>query len=84
VGRESEADQIARVRKFKEERDERKVKEALLGLKSRAEAGEKENLIPFMIEAARSRATLAEVLGTVRVVMGECYDPFGMMSHPFI
>ncbi len=75
--------QRARIRRMKESRDSQKVKEALLALKSRAETGEQENLIPAMIEAARCRATLSEVLGTVRQVMGEAYDPLGVWTHPF-
>jgi methylmalonyl-CoA mutase N-terminal domain/subunit len=76
--------QIARVKMFKENRDEKKVKEALLTLKSRAEVSEKENLMDPMIEAAQQSATLSEVLGTLRMVMGETYDPFDVVSHPFL
>ncbi|MBW2096618.1 MAG: hypothetical protein JRI80_17235, partial [Deltaproteobacteria bacterium] len=83
ISPESEEKQIARIKRLKESRDEKKVKDALLALKSRAEVGEKENLIPAMIEAAKSYATLEEVLGTVRVVMGESYDPLGVHTHPF-
>jgi len=83
VSAASEGRQIERVRRFKKERDEGKVKEALQALKSRAETGERENLVPCMIEAARNRATLAEVLGTVRMVMGEPFDPLEVVSHPF-
>lgn len=79
----AERKQTANVKKFKKERDGTKVKEALLGLKSRAETGEKENLIPAMIEAAKAKATIGEILGTVREVMGETYDPFGIQRHPF-
>ncbi len=83
VSRASEEKQRARVKKLKESRDDKKVKEALLAVKSRAETGEKENLMPSMIEAAKSYATLAETLGTLRQVMGESYDPLGILSHPF-
>lgn len=79
----AERKQVAKVRNFKKARDEKKVKEALLALKSRAETGEKENLIPPMIEAVKKKATLGEVLGTVRMVLGETYDPLGILSHPF-
>jgi methylmalonyl-CoA mutase N-terminal domain/subunit len=79
----AERKQISGVKKLKKARDEKKVRESLLMLKSRAETGEKENLIPAMIEAAKKKATLGEILGTVRVVMGETYDPFGIQTHPF-
>jgi len=80
---ESEKLQISRLQQLKEKRDEGQVKQALMDLKSRAETGEKENLIPVMIEAVGHYATLAEVLGTLRVVMGEPYDPLEVLSHPF-
>jgi len=83
VSSESSEKQIARIKQLKQTRDHKKVKEALLALKSRAEQGEDENLIPSMIEAAKAYATLGEVLGTVRLVMGEPYDPLGVISHPF-
>jgi methylmalonyl-CoA mutase N-terminal domain/subunit len=83
VSSDSAEKQIARVKRLKRTRDEQQVKKALLELKSRAEEGEKENLMPAMIDAAKARATLAEVLGTVREVMGEPYDPLGVISHPF-
>lgn len=83
VSEASEEQQRERIKRLKESRDVKKVKEALLALKSRAETGEKENLMPAMIEAARHQATLSEVLGTVRQVMGESYDPLGVWSHPF-
>jgi methylmalonyl-CoA mutase N-terminal domain/subunit len=79
----AEKQQIARVKKFKKTRNEKQTKEALLALKSRAEIGAKENLIPAMIEASKKKATLGEILGTVRQVMGETYDPFGILSNPF-
>jgi len=83
VSLDSAEKQIARVKAFKESRNEKKVKEALLALKSRAEVGEKENLVESMIEAANASATLCEVLGTLRIVMGEPYDPFEVLNHPF-
>jgi methylmalonyl-CoA mutase N-terminal domain/subunit len=83
VSEASEGEQRDRIRRLKESRDLNKVKEALAALRSRAETGEKENLIPAMIEAARQQATLSEVLGTVRQVMGEPYDPLGVWTHPF-
>jgi len=83
VSPESEEKQITRVKALRESRNEKRVKDALMAVKSRAEKGEKENLIPVMIEAAKSYATLGEVLGTVRVAMGEPYDPLEVLSHPF-
>ncbi len=75
--------QMERVRRLKATRNEKHVRRALLELKSKAETGEKENLIQVMVEASKQYATLAEILGTVRMVMGEAYDPLGVVTHPF-
>jgi methylmalonyl-CoA mutase N-terminal domain/subunit len=83
ISPDSEEKQILRLKKLRKSRDEKKVKDTLRALKLRAEAGEKENLIPAMIEASHRDATIAEILGTVRVVMGEPYDPLGVLTHPF-
>jgi methylmalonyl-CoA mutase N-terminal domain/subunit len=83
ISPDSEKKQILRLKKLRESRNEKKVKDALRALKSRAEAGEKENLITAMIEASHRDATIAEILGTARVVMGEPYDPLGVLTHPF-
>jgi methylmalonyl-CoA mutase N-terminal domain/subunit len=83
ISPESEEKHIARVKRLKESRDEKKVKDVLKAIKSRAEVSEKENLMDLMIEAAQQSATLCEVLGTLRMVMGETYDPLEVLSHPF-
>ena len=83
ISPDSEEKQIARLKKLRESRDEKKVKDTLKALKLKVETGEKENLIPAMIEASHQYATIAEILGTVRVVMGEPYDPLGVLTHPF-
>jgi methylmalonyl-CoA mutase N-terminal domain/subunit len=80
---ESEKVQIESVKNLKQNRDEKKVKAALEKLKSRAEESEKNNLIPLMIEASKHYATLGEILGTLRIAMGETYDPLNVLSHPF-
>ena len=83
VSPESEKAQIESVIKLKKQRNEKAVKEALQKLKSTAEENEKNNLIPLMIEASKQYATLGEILGTVRVAMGETYDPLNVITHPF-
>jgi methylmalonyl-CoA mutase, N-terminal domain len=80
---ESEKAQVDSVKKLKENRNDKKVKAALEKLKSRAEKSEKNNLIPLMIEASKQYATLGEILGTVRMAMGESYDPLNVLTHPF-
>lgn len=80
----SVARQMERVRRLKESRNQKNVKRALSELKLRAEIGEKENLIPAMVEASKQYATIAEILGTVRIAMGESYDPLGVLTHPLL
>lgn len=80
---ESEKAQVDSVKKLKENRNDQKVKEVLNKLKSRAEESEKNNLIPLMIEASKQYATLGEILGTVRMAMGESYDPLNVLTHPY-
>ncbi len=80
---ESETKQVENVKQVREQRNNRKVEEILKKLKSAAEEDEKVNLIPLMIEASKEYATLGEILGTVRMAMGESYDPLKVLSHPF-
>ncbi len=75
--------QVDKVKKLKEQRDEKKVKAVLKTLKATAEEDEKNNLIAFMITATKQYATLGEILGTVRIAMGETYDPLDVLTHPF-
>jgi methylmalonyl-CoA mutase N-terminal domain/subunit len=64
-----ENEQVARLRKLKRERDNRKVKEALEKLHRTAEKDE--NLMPTMIEAAKAYVTLGEITEVLREVYGE-------------
>jgi len=73
----------ARVKKLKETRDNKKVKEALANLRAKAKEGERVNLIPPAIEAAKAYATVGEVMGTIREAYGYRYDPFGEVESPF-
>jgi methylmalonyl-CoA mutase N-terminal domain/subunit len=74
---------IAAVKKLKQERDNVLVKEKLLKLKEKARLGEKQNLIPAAIEAARVHATVGEIGGMIREGFGHRYDPFGELENPF-
>jgi methylmalonyl-CoA mutase, N-terminal domain len=83
VSPESEKAQIETVKDLRKKRDDKKVRQVLKKLKSTAEESEKNNLIPLMIEASKEYATLGEILGTVRMAMGETYDPLNVLTHPF-
>lgn len=65
--------QIARVRKFKENRDKSKVDQALQKLERAAETDE--NLMPFIFDCVKSRATLGEIANSLRRVFGEFRAP---------
>jgi len=45
--------------------------------------GEKENLISYIIKAVKARATLEEIMGTIREAYGYSYDPLNMRTSPF-
>jgi methylmalonyl-CoA mutase N-terminal domain/subunit len=66
--------QIARLRKFRENRDKNEVEKALERLKNAAER-EDENLMPYVYEAVKSRATLGEMTDALREVFGEYRAP---------
>ena len=55
--------------KFRKNRDNEKVYHALLVLEEKAKLNE--NLIPYIIECAKSRCTLGEISDTLRKIFGE-------------
>jgi methylmalonyl-CoA mutase N-terminal domain/subunit len=72
----------ASVRLLRRDRDQRLVAEALQHLHAQALGGERVNLLPPLIEAARAYATLGEMMGTVRIAYGQPYDPMGVLAPP--
>ncbi|MCS7122021.1 MAG: methylmalonyl-CoA mutase family protein [Archaeoglobaceae archaeon] len=66
--------QIARLRKFRENRDKKKVEDSLYELKKAAEK-DGVNLMPYILDAIKSRATLGETSNTLREVFGEFRAP---------
>jgi methylmalonyl-CoA mutase N-terminal domain/subunit len=80
---ESEAEQVANVRRLKRTRNNRLVQETLESLQRRAGAPEKVNLMPEVIEAVRAYATVGEISGVIRLAHGFRYDPFGELEAPF-
>jgi methylmalonyl-CoA mutase N-terminal domain/subunit len=61
--------QIDRLKKVKAERDSTKVKKSLDTLKDAAV--KKENLMPYLIEAVRSYATVGEIVNKLKEIYGE-------------
>ena len=61
--------QIARVNAMKAKRDQAAVDKALANLKEAAQG--EANLMPFLIDAVKTYATLGEICGVLREVFGE-------------
>jgi len=75
-----EADQIARLETWREERDEVAVKVALAEL--RAAAAEGRNVMPASIKAAKAGVTTGEWAAQMRNVHGEYRGPTGVSENP--
>src|SRR3954454_882453 len=72
VDPESEKQQVQRLKAFKADRDQQKVDQRLEEL--RGAAAGKDNLLPYIKDALRDRASLGEVCGAMQDVFGK-YAP---------
>jgi methylmalonyl-CoA mutase N-terminal domain/subunit len=72
VDPESEKQQVQRLKAFKADRDGEQVERRLQELRNAAEG--KDNLLPFIKDALRDRASLGEVCGAMQDVFGK-YTP---------
>jgi methylmalonyl-CoA mutase, N-terminal domain len=61
--------QVARLQRVRQERDNEAVGQALAALRAAAEG--KANLMPHLIAAVRTYATMSEIMGVLRKVFGE-------------
>ena len=69
IRKEGEEEQISRLKSLKESRDENVVKESLAAI---TEAAKKSaNLMPLIIDAAKSYATMGEIVDAMKVIFGE-------------
>ncbi|MEK6545188.1 MAG: methylmalonyl-CoA mutase family protein, partial [Nitrospinota bacterium] len=68
-----EIKQIQRLKDVKRNRDEKRLKSALEDLKKAAHGDE--NLMPFIIEAVKSYATIGEICDVLKEVFGEYKEP---------
>jgi methylmalonyl-CoA mutase N-terminal domain/subunit len=68
--------QVKRLKEVKATRDNHKVKEVLSNLKQVSQT--KENVMPVIIDAVRSYATLGEITGILREVFGEFKEPINI------
>jgi methylmalonyl-CoA mutase N-terminal domain/subunit len=65
------------LRKIKEERNSERVKQVLGDLENVVREG-KENVMPYVLEAVRSYATMGEITGVLRKVYGKFKCPTGI------
>jgi len=75
-------ERIGAIRRYKETRNVESVRLALDALRKRAEE-ERENIMPYVIEAFRAGATMGEIGGMLRLAYGWPYDPHGLVECPF-
>ncbi len=69
VDPETRSRQIGRLNRIKDERDSKRVGASLEALKRAA--GDKENLMPFILDAVRAYATVGEIVGRLKEIYGE-------------
>ncbi|MEM9584587.1 MAG: protein meaA [Pseudomonadota bacterium] len=77
---DAEADQIARLNLWKENRDNGKVQEALKALREAAQSGA--NIMPASIQAAKVGVTTGEWGDMVRTAFGQYRGPTGVSRNP--
>jgi len=68
--------QKKKLQEIKAQRDEKGVKEVLLGLKKAAQTGE--NVMPHVLKAVKGYATLGEITSIFKEVYGEFKEPTGL------
>ncbi|MDY6969007.1 MAG: methylmalonyl-CoA mutase family protein [Spirochaetota bacterium] len=69
-------------KKFKENRDMKKLKTILEDIRHTAEETE-DNLVPLVFDALEADATYAEIIGVLRMADGMDYDWAGEREYPF-
>jgi methylmalonyl-CoA mutase N-terminal domain/subunit len=70
---EGEKRHLARLKRLRKERDQRKTERLLERLRRGAEGDE--NLMPLILDAVKTYATLGEICGVLREVFGEYEEP---------
>jgi methylmalonyl-CoA mutase N-terminal domain/subunit len=69
------------IKRFKEGRDQARIKDVLLEVCEKSR-DEEENLIHITKEALLAGATMGEIAGMMRIAYGVPYDPLGMTESP--
>ena len=70
IREEVESEQISKIKSVREKRDDKKVMKKLEAI-TKASSDDKNNLIPLIIDAAKSDATLGEIVDSMKKVYGE-------------
>jgi methylmalonyl-CoA mutase, N-terminal domain len=73
VGREVEQDQIARLSDLRKSRDPFKMAGTVEALQEAASCGE--NVMPYLIDAVKAKATLGEICAALKEVLGTYREP---------
>jgi len=73
IGEETEKKQVERLRRLKEERDNKKVSEMLDGVRRVSRSDE--NIMPVIIDAVKAYATVGEISDALREAFGEYREP---------
>jgi methylmalonyl-CoA mutase N-terminal domain/subunit len=73
IGQEPELDQIARLADLRKSRDPFRMAGAVEELQEAASCGE--NVMPYLIEAVKAKATLGEICAALREVFGTYREP---------
>jgi methylmalonyl-CoA mutase N-terminal domain/subunit len=71
---EGERRQLERLKNLRKDRDQSQWESSLDKLRKAAES-ENENMMPYILEAAKAYATLGEICGVLREVFGEYEEP---------
>jgi methylmalonyl-CoA mutase N-terminal domain/subunit len=79
----SEKEQINSVKELKIKRDDKVLKQYIGKLREKAQMGEGENLFLPIMDALKAKATLGEIMGTIREVYGYSYDSLNVLESPF-
>lgn len=69
-------EQTRKIKEIKKQRNENDVKDAVLGLKKAAQTSE--NVMPYILKAVKSYATLGEITRVLKDVFGEFEEPIGL------
>jgi len=69
-------EQKRKLKEIKTQRNESEVKKALQGLRKASQSNE--NVMPYILKAVRSYATLGEITRVFKEVFGEFQEPVGL------